>query len=134
MCASKPATEKYKSVCEDFPKLGILTKSYMPGEIQLTFRHASVGNKSLGESVQYFALAGNLGSPSIISFNIEIAFAPDEEKIRLPIAEVLLRAAAGDLMRPKKQRDWPSRNAVLLPPSLLQGLQGLQPSQRYRRR
>ena len=47
MRASKPATEKYKSVCEDFPKLGILTKSYMPGEIQLTFGHANVGNNSL---------------------------------------------------------------------------------------
>ena len=118
MRASDPSTEKYKNVCEDFPNLGILTKSSTPGKIQLTFGHATVRNKSLGESVQDFALAGDLNSPSVISFNIEIAFAPDGEKIRLPIAEVLLRAAASDLTRLKKQRDWTSRNAVLLPPLL----------------
>ena len=65
-----------------------------------------------------FALAGDLSSPSVIPFNIEIAFATDGEKICLPSAEVLLRAAAGDLARSKKQRDWTSRNAVLLPPFL----------------
>ena len=31
---------------------------------------------------------------------------------------VLLHTAAGDLARSKKQRDWTSRNAVLLPPIL----------------
>ena len=75
----------------------------------------SVGNKSLGESLQAFFLAGDLGSPSVISFNLEIAFAPEGEKIRLPITEVLLCAAAGDLKGSKKQRDWQSLNAVLLP-------------------
>ena len=30
----------------------------------------------------------------------------DGDKIRLPIAEVLLCTAAGDLTRSKKQRDW----------------------------
>ena len=118
MRASDPGTEKYKNVCEDFPNLGILTKSSTPGEVQLTFGHATVGNKSLEESIQDFALAGDLGSPSIISFNLEIAFAPEVEKIRLPITEVLLRAAAGDLARSKKQRDWKSLNTVLLPPFL----------------
>ena len=49
-----------------------------------------------------FALMGNLSSPSVISFNIEIAFATDGEKIRLPITEVLLRAVAGDLAQSKK--------------------------------
>ena len=34
------------------------------------------------------------------------------------IAEVLLHAATGDLARSKKQRDWTSRNAVLLQPFL----------------
>ena len=63
-----------------------------------------------------FTLAGDLSSPSVISFNIKIAFATDGEKIRLPIAEVLLRAAAGNLALSKKHRDWTSRNAVLLPP------------------
>ena len=48
-------------------------------------------------SVVAFALAGDLSSPSVISFIIEIAFATGGKKIRLPIAEVLLRAAAGNL-------------------------------------
>ena len=118
MRASEPATEKSKKVCEDFPNLGIMTKSSTPGEVQLTFGHATVGNKSLGESIQAFALAGDLGSPSVISFNLKIAFAPEGEKIRLPITEVLLCAAAGNLARSKKQRDWHSLNTVLLPPFL----------------
>ena len=116
MRAREPATEKYKNVCEDFSNLGILTKSSTPGEVQLTFGHSTVGNKSLGESIQAFAPAGNLGSPSVILFNLKIAFAPEGEKIRLPITEVLIRAAAGNLARSKKQRDWQSLNAVLLPP------------------
>ena len=97
MRASELATEKYKNVCEDFPNLGILTKSSIPGEIQLTFSHAAFGNKSLGDSVVAFALAGDLGSPSVISFNLEIAFVRDRENIRLPIEEVLLRATASNL-------------------------------------
>ena len=99
MRASEPARDKYKNVYKDFPNLGILTKSSTPGEIQLTFGHAAVGKKSLGESVEDFALAGDLRSPSVIYFNIEIAFAADGEKIRLPIAEVLLCLTAGDLAR-----------------------------------
>ena len=116
--ASEPAAEKYKNVCEDFPNLAILTKSSTLGEIQLTFGHAAVRNKSLRESVVAFALAGYLSLPSDISFNIEIAFPNDGEKIRLLIAEVLLRATAGDLARSNKQHDCNSRNAVLLPPFL----------------
>ena len=77
-----------------------------------------VGNKSLGESLQSFALAGDLGSISVISFNLEIAFAPEGEKIRHPITQVLLRAAAGNLKGSKKQRDRQSLNAVLPPPFL----------------
>ena len=120
MRASEPATEKYKNVCEDFPNLGILTKSSTPGEVQLTFGHLTVGNKYLRESIQSFALAGDLGSTSVIPFNLKIAFAPEGEKIRLPITEVLLRAVAGDLARSKKQRYWQSLNAVLLPPFLME--------------
>ena len=73
-----------------------------------------------------FALAGDLSSPSVISFNIEIAFVTDGENIHLLIAEVLLRAAAGNLARSKKQRNWNSRNTVLLPPFLTEAaiLQG----------
>ena len=58
-----------------------------------------------GESIQAFALAGDLGSPSVISFNLEIAFAPEGENIRLTIKEVLLCAAAGNLSRSKKEKD-----------------------------
>ena len=98
MRASKPAAEKYKRVCEDFPNLAILAKSATPGKIQLTFDHAAVGNKSLGGSDAAFALAGNLSSPSVISFKIKIAFAVDSDKICPPIAEVLHCAAAGNLL------------------------------------
>ena len=118
MCASKPAVEKFKRVCEDFPNLAILTKSATPGEIQLTFGHSAVGNKSLGKSVVAFALVGDLSSPSVISLKIEIAFAADSDKICLPITEVLLCAAAADLAQSKKQRYCTPRNAVLLPPFL----------------
>ena len=113
--ASEPAADKFKRVCEDFSNLAILTKSSTLGKIQLPFGHAAFGNKSLGESVVAFALAGNLSSPSVISLKIEIAFAVDGDKIRLPIVEVLLRTTAANLTRSKKQRDWTPRNDVLLP-------------------
>ena len=61
---------------------------------------------------------GDLSSPSVISFKTKIAFAADSNKTRIPITEVLLCAAAGNLTRSKKQRDWTPRNAVLLPPFL----------------
>ena len=80
MLASMPATEKFKNVCEDFPNWAILTKSSTPDEVQLMFGHSTIENKSLGESLQAFAHAGDLGSPSVISFNLEIAFAPEREK------------------------------------------------------
>ena len=120
--ASKPATEKFKDICTDFPNLDILTKISTPGEIQLIFRHSTVRNKSLGETLQSFALSSDLASSSVISFNLENAFAPEGEKTRLPITEALLRAAAGDLKGSKKQRDWQSLNAVLLPPFLTEGV------------
>ena len=62
-----------------------------------------------------FSLVGYLSSPSVISFKIEIAFAADGKNIRLPIAEVLLHAAAGNLARSEKQRNWKLLNTVLLP-------------------
>ena len=78
--------------------------------------HTIIGNKSLGESVVAFALARDLSSPSVIYLKIDIPFSVEGNKICLPIAEVLLCAAAGDLARSKKQWDCPPRNAVLLPP------------------
>ena len=49
---------------------------------------------------------------------MDISFATDDDKIRLPIMKVLLRAATRNLARSKNQRDWTPRNAVLLPPIL----------------
>ena len=115
MRTSEPTIEKYKKVCDYLPNLVILTKSTTPGEVQLTFAHESVGEKYLGESVAAFALVGSLESPSVVSIDINIAFAMDGDKIRLLIAEVLHRAAAGNLVRSNKQQDWTPRNAVLLP-------------------
>ena len=86
MRASQPAADKFKRFCGDFPSLAILTKSATPGNIQLTFGHASVGNKSLGGSVVAFALTDNLSSTSVISLKIEIAFSADSNNIRLLIA------------------------------------------------
>ena len=63
---SKTANKNLKCVCEDFPNIDILTKSAMPGEVYLTFSHALVGNKSLGESVTAFALARSLDSPNVV--------------------------------------------------------------------
>ena len=65
-----------------------------------------------------FALAGNLDQPSVISIKMEIAFAMDCRNIRLPIMEIYLCTAAGDLDQSKNQRDWTLRKAVLLPPFL----------------
>ena len=86
MGASETTAEKLKNVCKDFPNVAILVKSSTPGEVQLTFVHTDVGNKSLGESVVTFALAGDLISPSLISVNTKIAFATDSKKICLLIA------------------------------------------------
>ena len=72
--------EKFKDICTDFLNLAIMTKSSTPGEIQLTFGHSTVGNKSLGETLQAFALTGDLASPSVISFNLKIAFSPEGDK------------------------------------------------------
>ena len=62
MCARNPYDKNHKKVCNDFPNLAIITKSAIPGEVQLTFAHATVWNKSLGESGLVFALAENIDS------------------------------------------------------------------------
>ena len=118
MCTSDLSAKKYEKFCKDFPNITILTKSAMPGEFQLMFGHATVGNNSLGGSAMALALAGYLSSPSSVYVKIDIAFAAYGDKICLPIAEVLLRATAGNLARSKKQRDWTPHNAVLLLPFL----------------
>ena len=115
---SKPANNKFKQVCEDCPNIAKLDKSATTGEVQMTFVHVYVGNKSLGESVTAFSLKVSLDSPSLVLIDFNIAFSMDGDKIRLPFAEVLLCAAAGDLAISKNQMDWMPLNAVLLPPFL----------------
>ena len=118
MRTSDTAFERYKKVYNNLPSIVIPTKSVTPGKVQQTFANASVENKSLEESVVEFALAGSLDSPSVIFIDINILFAMDSDKIRLPITEVLLCAAATKLARPKKQQYWTPHNAALLPPFL----------------
>ena len=47
-------------------------------------------------------MEGSLNSPSIVSIDINIAFATDGDNIRLPITEVILCAATGNLASSKK--------------------------------
>ena len=58
MRSDNPAGSKFKRVSTDFPNLAVLTKSATPGEIQATYLHTCVGNKSLGETVATFNLEG----------------------------------------------------------------------------
>ena len=56
MRSDDPYGSKLKRVCTDFPNLPVLVKSATPGDIQVKYAHASVGNKSLGKMVTAFAL------------------------------------------------------------------------------
>ena len=105
MRTSEPALKKYKKVCKDFPNLSILTKTATPGEVQLKFVHASVGNKSLGESVAAFALEGLLDSPYDVLVYINIAFAVYRDKIRFPITEVCWNLIPDSLDQVESQID-----------------------------
>ena len=104
----------FKRLCVDSPNPAILDKGATPGKFQVVYVHASVGNKSLGETVTYFALAGLLEAPNMVSIGAERAGAGTRENIHLPTTEVLLRAAIGDLYKYRKLRDWAALNAVLL--------------------
>ena len=99
---SDPANEKYKKVCDDFSNLAILTKSVMPGEVQLIFTHVSFRKNPLGESVAAFSLAGSLDSPYFVFIDINITFTIYSDKIRLLVSDILIRAAADNLARSKK--------------------------------
>ena len=112
----------FKRLCVDFPNPAILDKGATPGKFQVVYVHASVGNKSLGETVTYFALAGLLEAPTMVSIGAERAGAGTRENIHLPTTEVLLRAAIGDLYKSRKLRDWAALNAVFLPPLLAKDL------------
>ena len=80
----------------------------------MMFDHASVGKTFLGESITAFSLARSLDSPTVVLLDTNVALAIVGDKIRLPISEVLLYAASGDLSRSKKQRYWVPLKSVLL--------------------
>ena len=86
----KPASDKFKCVCEDFPNLAILIKRASPGELQLMFAHTYIGYNSLGVCVSAFALEGSLEAPKFVSIEANISFSNAIEKIHSPITEVLL--------------------------------------------
>ena len=116
MCSDEPAGSKFKRVFTDFPNMAVLTKSTTPGDIQVTYFHSYVGNKSLGEMVTDLSLEVYPKAPTMVSIEIKYNLFNDGEKIFLPTTEVLLRATSGNLSKSKNLRDWTSRKAVLLPP------------------
>ena len=113
---------KFKRVCTDFLNLTAITKSATTRYIQVTYAHASVGNKSIGKTVTTFALKGSLKAPTVVLIYIKRAFAGEGEKIRLLTKEVLFCAAAGDLAKSKKICDGASRNSIIFPPFLTKTL------------
>ena len=117
MRSDKPSRSKFKRISTNLPNLAILTKRATPGDIQATYIHTSVWNKSIGKNITHFALVLYLEAPTMVLIYIERAFAGNGEKISLPTTEVLLCAAAGKLEKSKKFWDWTARNAVLLLPS-----------------
>ena len=120
MRTSKPAFKKYKNFCSNFSSLAILTKNATLDKVQLKFAHTYVGDKYLREFVAAVSLSVSLDSPSVFSININLPFATDRDSIFLPITEVLICTAAGDLAQSKKQYYWTPLNAFLFPPFLME--------------
>ena len=120
MCLDKPYVTKFKRVCADFPNLALPVKITTPGNIQVTFGHMFVGNKSLRETITPFYLARSLESPMMVSIDTKRTFAIAiviySEKNHLPVTEVLFCAFFGEIVRSKKLKYWASLNNVLLPP------------------
>ena len=50
MCSDKPTGSKFKQVCTYFPNIALLTKSAMPGEVQVTYAHTSIGNNGMTDA------------------------------------------------------------------------------------
>ena len=96
MRTRKPASTKFIHVCKDSPNTAILTKSITSGDVQLTFTHASLVNRSLQESVTAFVLTGSLEALKVVFINFGIAFSISSNKIWIPVIE-LLCAAIGNL-------------------------------------
>ena len=122
MHSDKPARTKFKGVCVNFPNIALLAKSAMPGNIQVTFGHVSVGNKPLGQTVTIFFLVGYLKSLTVVYIGAERVFSRSIEKICLSVTEVLLHVAFGDFTRSKNMRYWLLLNAVLLPTFLAEAV------------
>ena len=118
----KMAAHKFKQVCADFPNLALPTNSVKPGEVQVMYSHASVGNKSLGEIVTTFVLEVLLEAPTVVTINAEHNFSGAVYQIPLPITKLLLHAAIGDLSNSKNLRNCAALNAVFLPPLLTNGV------------
>ena len=120
MRSDEPNGTKFKHVHADSTNIALLTKRATPGNIQVTFDHAPVGNKYFGETVTAFDITLSLESPVVVSINTKRAFDSAGEHIRLPVTEVLLCAAVGNIARLKNLRDWALLNAVPLPPFLME--------------
>ena len=75
----------------------LLTKSATTGDIQVTYMHASIGKKSLGETITALSLMVSLKAPTVVLIDIKHTFAGDVKNICLLTTEVLLRAASGNL-------------------------------------
>ena len=113
-----PDGSKFKGVCTYFPNLAVLTKSKTPGDIQVTYVHVPVGNKSLGEMVPAFSLEVSLEAPTVILIVVERTFYGNGEKIHIPTMKVFLCSTTINLEKSKKICDWESMNAVIIPPFL----------------
>ena len=86
------------------------------------YAHASVGKKSLGETVTVFSLARYLKAPNVVLIDIWRAFSRDRESTYLPTTELLLQAATENLAISKMLQYWTSSNSVLLPPFLTEAV------------
>ena len=102
MPLNEPAGSKFKRACIEFSNQAVLTKSATLGDIQITYVHASIGNKYIGKTVASFFLVVSLEASPVVLIDSKRGFSGDAKKIHIPSAEVLLRAGAGNLDKLKK--------------------------------
>ena len=77
----------------------LLTKINTTREVQVTYVHTSVGNKSLGKTVNSFALVVSLKALNVVVIDTEQALNSADDNIRLPTTNVLIHAADGDISK-----------------------------------
>ena len=104
---------KFKRICTYFTNIEILTNRAMSGKIQVTFGNATIGNKSLRETVTTFNLIERRKSLTVVSIDTKCASARDN--IRLPTTEVLPHASFSDLIHSKNICNWATLSVILLP-------------------